>query len=252
VKCISDLKDDYAFYDAFNTPAGPDGWFIEIDYSYQDANTTNTVYIFYDSTGQVNDVNISATNASDLSTANILFSETIKALNNNPAGIAVDLWELINWLYVTQYWSLLYSVGQTSPVLYSRNGSFPNTFAPYTPGSQNNIFINSTLFDIYSDYLLKTVLPLLSVEYNQSLPFKALSDENYLVPYDTGFTMGYTCTQAQLKEPLSLIVSLLVANYALLAGSFSLFKWIGKLYEKKLHPIDGISSWFDTDYRELV
>lgn len=86
--------------------------------------------------------------------------------------------------------------------------------------STNNIFINQTLFHIYSSYLRNTVVPLLNP--GSSLPeFSSLTGENSLKAEDKTFTRTYACVERQLKAPISLIISVLVADYTLIMSAYS-------------------------------
>ena len=70
-------------------------------------------------------------------------------------GAELDPWPFFNWFFVSLYWVFLSNVGQVQPTTYPIYGSLFNTplvdFAqPTFYPSSNNIFVNGTLFEIYS------------------------------------------------------------------------------------------------------
>jgi len=120
-------------------------------------------------------------------------------------------WEVINWLFVTFYWTILADLGQVVPTTYpiDRNNqlmfSSPSDYLP-----TNNIFINETLYQLYSSFLqpLEPSVPPLNVTIGAGLPTMK-------------FIKSYSCTQRQLKPPINFIISVVVADYALIMGGYS-------------------------------
>jgi len=162
-------------------------------------------------------------------------SDTIQSLNNLAQSnkIQVNMWELLNWVFVVQYWSLLYDVGQIQPTVYPRVGDFPITFTPYEYPSTNNIFINETLFATYAAYFTNTIIPLLEVTDGGAYSFQGLDSVNSLKPIGVQFFLAYTCTQIQLKKALSLIISVLVADYTFLNPAFGFIILFGAWYQAR-------------------
>jgi hypothetical protein len=68
----------------------------------------------------------------DLNKANFLLAPTIAYLHNNTAP-AFDYWKLINWLYVSFYWTVLADLGQVAPTTYL-DGNFPFPSAHFFAG----------------------------------------------------------------------------------------------------------------------
>ena len=119
----------------------------------------------------------------------------------------IQFWKLVNWIFVSLYWTILYDVGQISPLTPADNPDFlPST---------NNIFINASLFKTYSSFLNDTILPKLRQEHLQD--FKPISDTNQLKPRNTTFLRSYSCQKKQWKEPLNAALSIMAAWYTLLA-----------------------------------
>ena len=181
-----------------------------------------------------------------LAEVNQLLNATIDQFTNDlgpDADVQVDMWTLLNWVYVVQYWTLLYDVGQFQPTLYPAGPGFlPATFTPTVYSDTNNIFVNETLFKVYGDYFTSTILPLLG--YGDQYSFQDLdSSTNSLETIDVSFFQIYSCTQTQLKEPLSLIISVIVADNTFLQPALALIILFGTWYQTKKSPKDGTFNW---------
>ena len=186
---------------------------------------------------------------SSVESVNQYLSDTIRSLNYLASGnnIQVDIWELLNWVFVVQYWSLLYDVGQVQPTLYSRiNSFFPATFIPNEYPSTNNIFINDTLFAIYASYFTDTIVPLLESTNGDAYSFQDLDSANALRTVDVQFNMAYTCTQIELKKTLSLIISVIVADYVFLNPTLGFIILFGAWYQTKTNPKTGSFEFFSS------
>jgi len=130
---------------------------------------------------------------------NKLLNITIQELNANfayPAQIQVDIWKLLNWIYVVQYWSLLYDVGQVQPTIYTTPiGNVSDIYIPNKYSATNNFFINSTFFTICEEHFVSIILPLLEVvdgvDYG-NYTLQSLSSNNVLEPVDVAFNLAYS------------------------------------------------------------
>ena len=149
------------------------------------------------------------------------------------------MWELINWIYVVHYWSLLYDVGQVQPTLYERYTVFPDTYVPNKYTDRNNIFVNDTLFENYGSYFTNTIVPLLEGLNGDNYSFQSLDSTNQLQPVDAAFNIPYSCTETKLKTPLSLIISVLVADYTFINPAIGFIVIFGAWYQGKRNPRDG-------------
>ena len=58
-------------------------------------------------------------------------------------------------------------------------------------------------------------------------PFVPVSTQNRLQAASTSFVTSYSCAQRQIKGWLSLIISVVVADYALITGAYSLVIFVG-------------------------
>jgi hypothetical protein len=173
-----------------------------------------------------------------------LLNVTIQKVNDQ-IGPSTDMWTLLNWVYVVQYWSLLYDVGQVQPTLYPTSEGLPSSYIPMEYPNTNNIFVNDTLFEIYGNYFANTILPLLGVFNGSQYSFQALdSTTNLLEPVNVAFFQIYSCTQAQLKKTLSLIISVIVADYTFLNPAFWLIILFGAWYQARKSPRDGTVNGF--------
>lgn len=158
---------------------------------------------------------------SDLDLANKLLAPTMTYLKLTSS----EFWEGINWIIVTYYWTILADLGQVVPTTYpiDQNDMFvfssPSSYLP-----TNNIFINETLYQIYSSLL------------QRANPAKAISplDTNIGAGLpDMKFVKSYSCTQRQLKSHINFIISVGVADYVLIMGGYSFAILIAGWIEKR-------------------
>jgi len=157
---------------------------------------------------------------------NILLAPTISRIQSLATAANIsnfNFWELMNWVFVSQYWLLLVDFGQSAPATfqYDDAGNLLS-YGPVRYSAENNIFVNETLFHSYNSYLRSTILPLFNYTVAEFLP---LNDTNrlQLQPNTTTLKYLYTCTDLKLKTPLSLIVSVIVADWGLISPAFSIF-----------------------------
>ena len=221
-----------------NTPAGG-SWSFFIRYTYTGSQDIQHLAIRYLSNGDIDRI---LTSNTTLATLNWLFEPAIALFRNAASrqGITLDYWEFMNWVVVSEYWILLHELGQTQPTMYPpmRDAPLPE---PYTADFSraiffeptNNIFMNASLFDIYSTYLSNTILPLIGLP---SVQFDPLTEENKLNAAPTTIVHSYTCQVRQLKEPVTAFFAVLTTIYVFTTGPF--------------HLIIFIAAWFKTRRNE--
>jgi hypothetical protein len=205
-----------------NTPAA-DHWTLFMFYVPLNGSTEYALPIVFLPTGELD---LSRTNARDLQLANNILSPTVAFLNTLQPNL--DIWKLLNWLFVSNYWTILADLGQVAPTTYhlsdvSQSGSVGSVnlsgTAPTVYPPTNNIFVNESLFEIYQSYLRNEILlslaPSLFVP-----PFAPLNSTNLLEPQDVEFVQRYSCSRRQGKSFLDAVVSVLVAQYSLFFGAF--------------------------------
>lgn len=198
-----------------NTPAN-DFWTLEISYTPNTGPTLQSLYIAFLPNGSVDTIH---TPAGHLENATNLLAPTITYLRSTTTT-KFDFWQLINWLYVSLYWTMLADLGQAVPTTYPVNqlGAF-NFSAPVDSLPTNNIFINTTLYEIYGSYLQNTVLPILQIP-NQPIP--PVTNGTEVTLPDMTFIKSYSCTRRQIKSTINFIISVVVADYALIIGGYTL------------------------------
>jgi hypothetical protein len=169
---------------------------------------------------------------SDLANANSLIEPTIQILRDISGDSSFDIWKLFNWMIVVVHWSLLANLGQIAPTAYDT--TIPNDPQPVPFPPTNNIFINQSLFEIYSGYSNSTLEPLFAEIGFTPPPPVLLDDQNRLMPVETTLLRSYTCTQRQPKGPISLIISVISADYALIVGAYTITLYIaGRIQKRK-------------------
>lgn len=212
-----------------NTPAG-DHWRLEVSYANISGSSPQYLHIAFLPNGSIDTTH---TNPDDLEQASTLLEPEFSNLSNQ-TKVNFDYWQLINWLYVSYYWLYLADLGTVAPTIYYRspNGnivfSSPTTYPP-----TNNIFLNSTLFHIYSSIAQNTILPMLNLTLGE-LVFPTTRDDVQDLP-ETTFVQNYLCTERRLKSPLSFLISVIAADYAFIMGGYSLIIFVAELVQKHRH-----------------
>lgn len=210
-----------------------DQWTLNIHYTKFNDSAQYSYIITFNSNGSVDE------KSSNLTAANELLSPTIAAINLR-AGTRVDAWQLVNWYMVSLYWTFLYQFGDMAPTMYNQDtvvNTFtgqislsglgnPNFSSPISYLPTNNIFWNDTLFQIYSNYVIDTLLPLVPIVgssfrliTSQMLP---LSDTNRIERSPTTILTSYQCSQMVWKGWVSALISILVAISSLWTGGYKI------------------------------
>jgi hypothetical protein len=226
---------------AHNTPAN-DSWTLSLTFSQTSNNKADItdpisqiLRIVFRATGEID---YTQTTPGDLNMANTILSPVIDFMEVASAvtGIPIDPWRCINWIFVSIYWTLLADLGQLAPTTYAplKNPTFyrDDFSTAWRHASTNNIFVNETLYKIYTDLLLETILPCL----NMTVPpggIAPLSDTNQLTLGVPTFRRSYTCSVRVWRAPLTAFVSILVAQYALIRGGYAIFFFIAGWYQKR-------------------
>jgi hypothetical protein len=211
-----------------NTPAG-DYWILYLSFSPQDALFEHRIPIAFLPTGEID---LAHTAPDNLTRANDLLAPTVQLIQEILQVTAFDIWRFFNWVFVINYWALLADLGQIAPTAY--DVTIPNSPQPVPFPSTNNIFVNATLFQIYSAYFNTTLSPLVQSASGPHPPPVELNDETRLEPIQTTLLRSYTCTWRRIKSPLNLIISVIVADYALIVGAYTVVRLItGWLQRRK-------------------
>jgi len=225
-----------AISQSFNTPA--DGYYTAV-FRYPGADGKSDgrqAAITFLSTGEIDHTR---TSEADLAAATTLLDPAISLLRLRAlqGGINLDFWEFINWIVVSHYWTFLAIVGQVSPTMYPPISSpyFPEPFTanfshPKTYPTTNNIFINATLFHIYSTYLTNTILPILGIA---SPRIAALDDVNKLQPSNRTFLRTYVCQIRQWKDPFGAFFAVITSVYVFTTGPFNAIILIARYFETR-------------------
>jgi hypothetical protein len=167
---------------------------------------------------------------------NNVLAPTISTLQNfaNLANVTnFNFWELMNWMFVSQYWLILLDFGQIAPSTfqYDDEGNLLS-YGPVIYPAENNIFVNETLFNQYNSYLRSTILPLYGYTLAEFLP---LNDTNRLqattAVTTTTLKYLYTCSDLKLRAPLSLIISVIVADWGLIHPSLTIIIFLFGLWK---------------------
>jgi hypothetical protein len=150
-------------------------------------------------------------------------------IDNPPPAPVLDsigfIFPLLHWLYLADF-------GQTSPTTYGSSltlgldGGEPQT-SNFYPAVQlpptYNFLVNETMYQDMTAFINPNFVCPAFIESN-GLPLK---------PNETNFFISYSCNERQLKSPVSLIITVIAANYPLVIGGWSIVKWIALYLEKR-------------------
>lgn len=216
-----------------------DSWRLKILYTPKDSTVVSSYSITFLPTGDVDN------NTSDFDAANALLAPTINLIHKITGNSSLDIWKLINWMWVSYYWTLLYQFGSIAPTTYDLETTskgtlpaftgfgYPDFSKPIQYEPTNNIFYNQTLFEIYSTYLFDTLIPIYTHlnRTGKSIPtFLPFTNENRIEASPVSILTTYSCTIAQLKNWANGLVSVAVADWAFITGAYHFFIWIGGLW----------------------
>jgi len=206
-----------------NTPAN-DYWYLSIGYTLNNDTVETVINVALSSTGIIDTVR---TSQSDLAQANnLLLPLTSFAQAQSQAGSTIDIWKLLNGLFVGYYWFILSDLGQDRPVTYNILNDFllPSNFSQplINHTSTNNLFLNTTLAGtVFSNIGL-----------DETFLVDAITIPNWAqakLPLPT-LRWTYLCNQRQLKPALDLIVSVFGLALSLLQSIYfvgiEVFEWI--------------------------
>ena len=168
---------------------------------------------------------------SDLAQATELLAPTIQVVRDISGDDSFDIFTLLSWTFLGYYWILLADLGKIAPTAYDI--TVPNNPQPIPFSSNHNIFVNTTLFEIYFQYFNRTIIPL-SQKLGFTLPNPViLNNDNRLTPVETTLLRSYSCSKRQPKSPVSLIVSVITADYAFIIGGYQLILYITGWFQRR-------------------
>ena len=211
-----------------NTPAA-DFWIMYVAYTQDNSFLETRIPIAFLPSGEID---MTHTDPSDLTMANTLLAPSTQLTQELLHDDTFDLLTAFGWILVTYYWGLLADLGQLAPVAYNVT-TYPATPVPFP--STNNIFLNDTLFQSYFAYFNSTLNPILQQSYGPMAipPPLLLNNETRLTPTQTTLLRSYTCLLRRIKDPLNLIISVAVAEYALLVGFYTLVHLVTGCLQKR-------------------
>ena len=215
-----------------NTPAG-EYWILYVAYT-QTADTQETrIPIAFLPTGEVDTTH---TVPADLTRANDLLAPAAQLLQSLFDDNSFDIWKFFNWLFIGFYWTLLADLGQIAPTGYDTSTFISLNYPQPVPfPSTNNIFVNGTLYAIYSAYLNNTLGPVLQENFGTlSLPpVPPFDDNTRLTPVNTTILQSYSCSQRRLRDGMSLVILVVVADYALITGAYKFIVLVAGWFQKR-------------------
>jgi hypothetical protein len=170
-----------------------------------------------------------------------------------------NIWEFLNWVFVSQYWIALYDAGQIAPIYYNTTIDAQFIFSEVNPlPPTHNIFVNNALFQKYSSYLREVIVPMFSdylpspLRSAQQFPeFLPLDESNRLQPVTTTIFRTYSCSERRMKGWATVLVAVFAADYTILAGTYGLFILVASRIQERRNTAIGNGS-FESMVNELV
>jgi hypothetical protein len=130
---------------------------------------------------------------------------------------------MINWIFISLYWTTLYDVGQISPTYYGPSPDNATTqffFDPQSLSAEFNIFDNEELFSSYSSFMRSNILTLPDLNY--TLPaFQPINATNRLEQQPVTFLRSYSCTLRTGKQAIDMAVGLITAYWVFLHAGWT-------------------------------
>lgn len=230
----------------FNTP-GNDEW--EMDLWVTSVNASGSYSqgtgIYYTPAGEID------TERTDIPyIVSILLPDEVG--QQNATEIVLSLLSFVNWVVVSGYWLALYDAGQLTAVVYGSvwdeysAADTPNLSDFIKTTSRYNIFVNQSLFQTFSDYMLQNVLTTATNLPNGISPqFLPLNDTNHVQPVDATVYRNFLCSERKIKGWFSLFISVFAADYAVVGGIYTIFTYVVGCIQKRKDTSSLLSNQFD-------
>jgi hypothetical protein len=142
----------------------------------------------------------------------------------------LKFWELIGRTFSMFYWLYLADFGQVSAIAnrfsdVSRSDGQGSIVYPAT----NNIFVNQSLYQNYFEYIQGGQFPF------NSKPLNHLNESPVppLQSMPVTFLQSYSCQRLELKSAISLLISIITADYPFLVLGYTLSMWVASKLEKR-------------------
>ena len=151
---------------------------------------------------------------------------------SNVLNEIAGLFEILYWLYLADF-------GQISPTVYPLFGygdliqPEPSNFAKVEQLPPTyNVFVNSSRYEMLSTWTTDFI-QIVGGSPPTNTTNAPLFNETNLQPNETIFVVSYPCQQRIIKSPLSFIVTIVAADYALVMGGYKIVVWIALRFEKR-------------------
>jgi hypothetical protein len=207
-----------------NTPAN-DQWHLSLGYASETDLDENILNIYYSTDGSVN---LTKTATTDFSLANNLLQPLVTILQSR-SNSSINIWTLLNSLFLRYYWFLLFDLGHTSPQIYSHSAKYvvPDDFSqPISYPTTNNVILNSSLADLIfrRNPVLTNPSPIGEYRFvpggEMGRVLDAISRFNGSVSGDSRIRRIFLCTEKTRKHVMNLLVSVFGQGFGLITAFF--------------------------------
>lgn len=209
-----------------NTPAN-DQWHLCLGYSSETDLDENILNIYYSTDGSVD---LTRTSTTDFALANNLIQPLLTILQSR-SNSSINIWTLLNSLFLGYYWFLLFDLGHASPQIYSNSAArylVPDNFSqPISYPTTNNIILNSSLADLifHRNPVLTNPSPVGEYKFVPSGEMRQVLDAitrfNGSVSGDSRIRRIYLCTERTRKQVMDLLVSVFGQGFGLIAAGLA-------------------------------
>jgi hypothetical protein len=201
-----------------NTPAN-DHWYLSMGYTRDNETDERIIDISYSTNGSID---FTRTSIADFNQANTLLQPLLSLLQSR-TNSSLNIWKVLNTLFIGYYWFILFDLGETSPTIYSNSSQYlvPLDFSqPISYPNTNNIILNSTLSTLIFSNTILDIRPDKVEEMDDIL--EAIALFNGASNGDPRIRRIYLCTERQRKQVMNLLVSVFGQGLGLIMAGLTI------------------------------
>lgn len=213
---LFDLLSPIPQVSSWNVPSNISGTCL--DYSLM---TPNTIIVFSQSLSVLGEIIFNLTDPTDCKSG----------ISSAYFGLSPDfpVCSLFSWVFGVWSSLALYDFGQLYDLAYYQSNP-----GPVDSLINQNLFVNNEVLQNYNSFLMNVLFPFQGLDAARNLPpVMALNSTTRLFAVPTPFALTYSCSQRIIKGWLSLLISVLAADIALIIGAYNLFIFVAGYVQKR-------------------
>ena len=141
-------------------------------------------------------------------------------------------WQGIGLFFQTRYWLYLADFGQIYPTFFPGNTFLRNFSDSSNLPSTNNLFVNSSLYDITNNTLITGLMGNIDQGLNVVPAFNSTNGVPLQQNSSVVINQSYYCQQRKPKGWLNMFLTIVAADYALTIGGYALVILIASQLQK--------------------